>query len=235
MESRLALAIGLSVILALSLVSGAWAQPNVTLDSPFQIRYFSNLNAADSFVNMTNTGARGVPGDLCVNTYVFSPDEQMEECCTCLISANGLKSYSVRNDLTANPLTPAVSNSVVVKLLASAPVGGSCNAAAPGALSSGLLAWATTNHVQTTTTTVPNSNFTCQAYCTNPDPYLTSWCQQNCPPETKTTTTTATTETPFAPATLSAGELARLTNLCTFIQANGSGFGICRSCQLGGK
>jgi hypothetical protein len=42
------------------------------------------------------------------------------------------------------------------------------------------------------------------------------------------------TETPFLPATLSAGEASRLTNLCTFINANGSGFGICRSCRLGG-
>ena len=42
------------------------------------------------------------------------------------------------------------------------------------------------------------------------------------------------TETQFAPATLSAGEYSRLTQLCTFINANGSGFGICRSCRLGG-
>jgi hypothetical protein len=43
------------------------------------------------------------------------------------------------------------------------------------------------------------------------------------------------TETPFAQAGLSAGELARLTSFCGFIQANGSGFGICRSCRLGGQ
>jgi hypothetical protein len=43
------------------------------------------------------------------------------------------------------------------------------------------------------------------------------------------------TETPFTQAGLSAGELARLTSFCGFIQANGSGFGICRSCRLGGQ
>jgi hypothetical protein len=47
--------------------------------------------------------------------------------------------------------------------------------------------------------------------------------------------TYAVTETPFTQAGLSAGELARLTSFCGFIQANGSGFGICRSCRLGGQ
>src|SRR5689334_4183313 len=42
------------------------------------------------------------------------------------------------------------------------------------------------------------------------------------------------TETEFSKAGLSAGELARITSFCGFIQANGSGFGICRSCRLGG-
>jgi hypothetical protein len=43
------------------------------------------------------------------------------------------------------------------------------------------------------------------------------------------------TETRFSPAVLSTGELARITSFCGFIQANGSGFGICRSCRLGGQ
>ena len=46
--------------------------------------------------------------------------------------------------------------------------------------------------------------------------------------------TFAVTETEFSQAGLSAGELARITSFCGFIQANGSGFGICRSCRLGG-
>ena len=43
------------------------------------------------------------------------------------------------------------------------------------------------------------------------------------------------TETKFEDKGLSAAELARLTSFCGFIQANGSGFGICRSCRLGGQ
>ena len=42
------------------------------------------------------------------------------------------------------------------------------------------------------------------------------------------------TETRFVPALLSAAELTRITALCGFIQIAGSGFGVCRSCRLGG-
>ena len=194
---------------ALSVV--AFAQPNVTVDSPFQVRYVANLNLGDSVVNITNGGARGAglaagtsaatTGAICVNVYAFSPDEQMISCCSCPVTPNGLVSLSARRDLVNNTLTPAVPTAIVVKLLASTPVGNSCSgsAAAPGALTSGMLAFGTTVHVG--------------AVAIDP---------------------AAITETQFLPATLSAGELARLTNLCTFIQANGSGFGICSTCRLGG-
>ena len=194
---------------ALSVV--AFAQPNVTVDSPFQVRYVANLNLGDSVVNITNGGARGAglaagtsaatTGALCVNVYAFSPDEQMISCCSCPVTPNGLVSLSARRDLVNNTLTPAVPTAIVVKLLASTPVGNSCSgsAAAPGALESGMLAWGTTVHAGAAAGSAA-----------------------------------VITETPFLPATLSGGELARLTSLCTFIQANGSGFGICSTCRLGG-
>jgi hypothetical protein len=47
--------------------------------------------------------------------------------------------------------------------------------------------------------------------------------------------TYAVTETPFETVGLSAAELARITSFCGFIQANGGGFGICRSCRPGGQ
>src|SRR3954452_2332329 len=137
---------------------------NVTLDGPFQVRYASNLNVGDSVINITNSGARGaanqagtsasITGALCVNVYAFSPDEQMISCCSCPVTPNGLVSLSARQDLTSNTLTPAVPTAIVVKLLASAPVGGSCasSAAAPGADSSGMVAWGTTVHTLTGTT-----------------------------------------------------------------------------------
>jgi hypothetical protein len=42
------------------------------------------------------------------------------------------------------------------------------------------------------------------------------------------------TETPFSAVELSASELTKLTSLCQFIQSNGSGFGVCKSCSAGG-
>ena len=198
------------LLVAMVFAMAAFAQPNATLDSPFQVRYASNLNVGDSVINITNTGARGaglqagtsasITGSLCVNVYAFSPDEQMISCCSCPVTPNGLRSLSAQQDLINNTLTPAVPTSIVVKLLATVPVGGTCSgsAAAPGPTTTGMAAWGTTIHA------APGGG-----------PYQV-------------------TETPFTPATLSSGEYSRLTQLCTFIIANGSGFGICNSCRLGG-
>ncbi len=201
-----------SVLLAtFALSMAAFAQPNVTHDNFFQVRYASNLNVGDSVINITNSGARGAglaagtsagtTGAICVNVYAFSPDEQMISCCSCPVTPNGLVSLSARQDLISNTLTPAVPTSIVVKLLASIPQGGSCSSSAanPVGLSQGMLAYGTTVHA---------------AAAAGSDP--------------------AITETQFAPASLSTGELNRLTALCNFINANGSGFGICRTCRLGG-
>ena len=201
-----------SILLVTMVVSVvAFAQPNATLDSPFQVRYAANLNIGESYINVTNTGARGAglaagtsastTGAICVNVYAFSPDEQMVSCCSCPVTPNGLVNLGAVRDLISNTLTPAVPTSIVIKLLATVPVGGSCGnaAAAPGALTSGMAAWGTTIH--------PGP--------AGGPPYVMS-------------------ETAFTPGSLSDGELTRLTQLCTFINANGSGFGICRSCRLGG-
>ena len=207
-------------VLALAISAAAFAQGGATVDVPFQVRYASNLNVGDSVINITNTGARGASiyagtsasttGAICVNVYAFSPDEQMIACCSCPVTPNGLVSLSAKNDLISNTLTPAVPTSIVVKLLATVPASGSCtnSAANPDvALSSGMLAWGTTVHA---------------GALAGSDPVVT--------------------ETQFLPATLSTtgtggldvGELSRLRSSCTYINAIGSGFGICRSCRLGG-
>ena len=190
-------------------------------DTSFQIRYAANLTAGDSVINLTNTGANGAAlfgpgiggaiGNICVNVYAFSPDEQLVSCCSCLITPNGLVSLSVNQDLVSNTLTGVRPNSIVVKLVnttagSATGTGTNCTLSAAVAgqagsafqLAPGMLAWGTTVHAG-----VPAGSF-------------------------------ATTETAFVPATLSALELASITNRCTNIIGNGSTFGICRSCRVGG-
>jgi len=67
------------------------------------------------------------------------------------ITPNGLRSLSARNDLSYQfGLTPAVPTSLVVKLVATIPMNGTCNNAAAAltldGLAPGLAAWGTTVH-----------------------------------------------------------------------------------------
>jgi len=178
------------------------------------LNYFPNLNLADSVINITNVGALGasirsgtsasITGALCANVYAFSPDEQLISCCSCPVTPNGLVSLSVVNDLISNTLTPARPNSIVVKLVPTVPVGGSCSGSAANVatatVASGLLAWGTKVHVL------------------------------NAPPAGPL----GLTEVPFQNGILSTGDINRLGAVCGFIVGNGSGFGVCNSCRLGG-
>jgi hypothetical protein len=220
----------LFAVLLLAFSASAQTVSSVGADSAFQVRYASNLNAGDGLINISNTGALGaalpagttasIVGSLCVNVYAFSPDEQMISCCSCPVTPNGLVNLTAQRDLISNTLTPAVPTSIVVKLLASVPSRGSCanSAANP----------------------IPVIPVPPEAVVSSPvgsffPPGMVAW---------GTTIHSANTggvggpwsltETAFTPATLSLGELRRLADLCTFINANGSGFGICRSCRLGG-
>jgi hypothetical protein len=112
-----------------------------------------------------------------------------------------------------NTLTPGIPASIVIKLLASTPLGlsgtgtgGTCSAASPtstpagpgvaGSLVPGMRAWGTTIHALPT---IP--------------------------------VTYGLTETAFLPSSLSPAEPTELTLFCGFIQANGSGFGILQIVQ----
>jgi hypothetical protein len=201
-----------STVLSNEALPGAAASATIFVGDPFQISYAANLNVGDSFVDITNVGtlgaglqsgtSAGTTGALCANVYAFAADEAMVACCSCPVTPNGLVALSAKNDLAGNTLTIAVPTSLVIKLIATVPVGGSCNnsAAAIGtaALANGMKSFGTTLHA------APSAG----VY--------------------------GVTERPFSAGTLSEGELTRLGNLCTFILANGSGYGICRACTLGG-
>jgi hypothetical protein len=179
--------------------------PEIEVDTTpadsFLIHYASNLNIGDSVVNLTNAGTLSgtdPAGRICVNVYTFDPAEEMVSCCSCMVTPNGLNSLSTVSDLISNPLTLGVPTSVVIKLTATAPVAGMCNAAASGDFVPGLRAWGSTLH-QNTVTGGYN-----------------------------------VTESPFARAVLSGSEISKDLSMCNFIQTNGSGYGICKSCQNAG-
>ena len=115
------------VLATLAISTVAYSQAFAPQDGPFQIGYAANLNIGDSVVNLSNDGfnggvfGAGTTGNICVNTYVFDPQEEEIGCCACLVTPNGLNSLSVKSDLISNNLTPAVPTSVVIKLLASTP------------------------------------------------------------------------------------------------------------------
>jgi hypothetical protein len=120
-------------------------------ENSFLYRYAANLDRGNSIINITNTGLNGAPlagpgfgvttGNLCVNVYTFSPDEQLISCCSCLVTPNGLASLSVNDDLLNTTLTGIIPTAVAVKLVASIPE--------TRTLAGGMAAWGTTIHPRT--------------------------------------------------------------------------------------
>jgi hypothetical protein len=114
--------------------------------SPLIVNYFANngiSGAPDATVRVTNFGS--INGNLCAMMYVFDNDQQMSECCGCLTTPDGLRTFSVAKDLTSNPLTGVVSKTGDIKILTAA-INGVCDPTLMSgqvAILPGLRAWAT--------------------------------------------------------------------------------------------
>ena len=192
----------------------------------FQVRYASHLEIGDAVINLTNTGTGTltVPtglgsltrtGNICANVYTYDANEELISCCACLVTPNGLNSLSAKTDLVSNTLTPGVPTSIVINLIASTPLGlsttgsgGTCDPSSPTATAGPGGAGSLAPGLLAWGTTI-------HALPTIPVTY-------------------GVTEDRFEPAPLSAAELTKLTTFCGFIQANGGGYGICKSCRTGG-
>ena len=76
------------------------ATANLAVVNPpsYQIAYAANLNIGDSVVNISNDGANGgftgagTTGNICMNAFIFDPQEEEIGCCACLVTPNGLYS-----------------------------------------------------------------------------------------------------------------------------------------------
>jgi len=112
----------------------------------YKLNYFSN-NAApapDATVRIDNPGL--TYGNLCAMIYVFDADQQLSECCGCVETHNGLRTLSVRRDLTSNPLTGRVSTNGVIKVVSSAINNSPCDPTSNVSPKANLRAWGT--HIQ---------------------------------------------------------------------------------------
>jgi hypothetical protein len=218
-------------------------------DTVYQIHYFSNLPGTDTVINVTDSGASigttfavnsgagiagctpqdpctssGAPttvvgnGNLCVNAYVFDQAEELVDCCTCFVTPNGLWSWDVLVDMDAATVTlgPPVTNGMV-KLVAT--LGGtsaaSCNAG---------LAGQPVNSINPFTGAVQVNSATNSVLA----PGMVAWARGQA-----STSLAGGTESAFEPATLTTGELQRLTAYCA--AQISPPIGVCKGCTLGGR
>ena len=86
----------------------------------YKVNYFANnIKAApDATVRIDNPGL--TYGNLCAFIYVFADDQQLAECCGCVETHNGLRTLSVKKDLTANTLTREPLPNGVIKIVSGA-------------------------------------------------------------------------------------------------------------------
>jgi len=144
MSSKLCKVLPLVVIalLVLGLGSGVAMAQDV-----YKLNYFSNSNtpgAPDATVRIDNPGL--TYGNLCAMIYVFDNDQQLTECCGCVETHNGLRTLSVKKDLTSNPLTPSFSKTGVIKIISAAVNNSPCDPTSNVTPRANLRAWGT--HIQ---------------------------------------------------------------------------------------
>jgi hypothetical protein len=127
-------------LLVLALTSAAMAQ------DVYKVNYFSNnfAPAPDATVRIDNPGL--TYGNLCAMIYVFDYDQQLTECCGCVESHNGLRTLSVRSNLTSNPLTGVVAPTGVIKVVSAAVNNSPCDPTSNVSPKANLRVWVT--HIQ---------------------------------------------------------------------------------------
>ena len=104
----------LLVAVAVMLGGTALAQD---IDSYFVTYYSGNVaNAPDGTLRIVNDGYTGT--NIFANIFVFDDSEELTQCCSCDITADGLLSESVKLNLTANSIRQIVPTRGVIKVIA---------------------------------------------------------------------------------------------------------------------
>ncbi len=114
--------------LALTLGANAFAQSTGDEASYF-VAYYSNANTAgapDAVLRVVNDGDQAtyasegnLNGTLWAAIYVFDDSQEIQSCCACRITADGLLSESVNKQLTASTFTGKKPTRGVIKVVSS--------------------------------------------------------------------------------------------------------------------
>lgn len=113
----------------------------LTVQPLLAVSWFDTRSSLDSTVRIGNPGLTGQ--DLCAMIYVFDQDQQMSECCGCLISPDGMITLSLGDNLLSNPLTGTPSTSGTVMLVsANQAASGGCSASSITPAGT-IVAWST--------------------------------------------------------------------------------------------
>ena len=189
--------LGFSLLLlaiALMLGGNAFAQGD---NSVYFTTYYSNNSSASGvpdatlrIVNDGDTVSATNDGSLWASIYVFDDSQEWTECCSCFVSADGLLSESVKNQLTQSPITGLKPSRGVIKVISSSTESDVNTNFAPNTPTAGLRGWAT--HIQSVA-----NKFVPPTGGVGPAPY-------------------SQTETRLADSNLGAGEQSMLELLCRF-------------------
>ncbi len=149
-----------TLFMTVALVGSAATLCAQTYPDTFKVSYFSNDPVLTRITSqgvdtgavpaLSPSGSPAVtpPGNSCAMIYVFDPNQELSECCGCMLTPNGLRTLDGSN-LLSNPLTRIVLSTGVIEIISSTGYP-TCNPAKP-VPTPGLAAWAT--HTQLTTTT----------------------------------------------------------------------------------
>jgi hypothetical protein len=174
-------------ILVIALAFGAVsAMAQNAPDDVYALGYFSGANTTgnpDTTVRVINDGSAG-EADLCAAFYVFDNSQELQSCCSCPVTADGIISESVNKNLLGNVLTAAVNKAGVLKVLSTAtaksgPSECSASAQYAGAVTPGIRGWIT--HIQAgktaATPSITESQLTDSNYTTLEASDLETECQ----------------------------------------------------------
>ena len=138
MKRQLSLALAILCVCMLGAMSAA-------AQDVFKVNYFANnvAGAPDATYRINNPGTSN--GNLCAQIYVFDNNQELNECCGCLVTPDGLRTLSVKFNLTNNPLTTVITNGDI-KIVSSAVNGSPCDPTSNVTPTPTVRVWAT--HIQ---------------------------------------------------------------------------------------